>query len=90
MGYHQKMWEEIWDNIKRRTEASEVKIRDEELVDRYIARSGIFFIWSGRRMHMYNDELCFVRVEAEEGGWTTFVEILLATLSNCNGGRKSI
>src|SRR5678816_3802669 len=31
-----------------RTGASEVKVRDEELVDRCIERSGIFLIWSGR------------------------------------------
>jgi hypothetical protein len=31
-----------------RTGASEVKARDEELVDRCIERSGIFLIWSGR------------------------------------------
>jgi hypothetical protein len=31
-----------------RTGASEVKVRDEELVDRCIEGSGIFLIWSGR------------------------------------------
>ena len=48
---------------KLRTGASEVNVRDEELVDRCIEGSGIFLIWSGRP-RMINSN--FGRFKAEE------------------------
>ena len=46
-----------------RTGESEVKVRDDEFVERCIAESGIFLIWSGKAK---DDKLRFGGVKAEE------------------------
>jgi len=62
-----------------RTGESEVKVRDDELVERCIEESGIFLIWSGRP-RMINSVLEGLRQRRFND---IHLEIRLTTLSSC-------